>query len=54
MSTQRDRADAKRREKLAAIEQQVKEGSLTIRPMTPQEREKYPKPEAPRRPRRRS
>jgi hypothetical protein len=54
MTTQRDRADEKRREKLAAIEQQVREGSLTIRAMTAQEREKYPKPDQPRPRRRRS
>jgi hypothetical protein len=54
MTTQRERAEARRREKLAAIEQQVQDGSLTIRSMTPQEREKYPKPERPRRPGRRS
>jgi hypothetical protein len=54
MTNQRDRAEDKRREKLAAIEQQVRDGSLTIRAMTPQEREKYPKPDQPRPRRRRS
>ena len=54
MTTQRDRAEERRREKLAAIEQQVQDGSLSIRWMTPQEREKYPKPDKPRRPRRRA
>lgn len=54
MTIQRDRAEEKRREKLAAIEQQVRDGSLTIRAMTPQEREKYPKPDQPRPRRRRS
>lgn len=52
MSTQRERAEEKRKEKLAAVEQQVQDGSLTIRKMTPEEREKYPKPE-PRQPKRR-
>jgi hypothetical protein len=54
MTTQRERAEVIRREKLDAIKQQVKDGSLTIRSMTPEEREKYPKPDRPRRPRRRS
>lgn len=54
MSTQRERAEEKRRQKLAEIEQQVQDGSLTIRPMTPAERKKYPKPAEPRRPRRRT
>ena len=40
--TQKDRADEKRREKLAIIREQVKEGSLTIRKMTPAERKKHP------------
>jgi hypothetical protein len=52
MTSQRDRAEERRREKLAAIEQQVRDGSLTIRAMTPQERKKYPKPDQPRRRRR--
>jgi hypothetical protein len=54
MTTQRERADVIRQEKLDAIKQQVKDGSLTIRSMTPEEHEKYPKPDQPRRPRRRS
>jgi signal recognition particle GTPase len=54
MTTPRDRADVMRRQRLEAIEQQVKDGSLTIRSMTPEEREKYPKPDRPRRQRRRS
>jgi hypothetical protein len=45
MSSQRERAEEKRRQKLEAVEQQVQEGSLTIRQMTPEERAKYPKPE---------
>jgi hypothetical protein len=43
MSTQQERAAKARDEKLAAIEQQVKDGSLVIREMTPAERAKYPK-----------
>jgi hypothetical protein len=53
MSTQRDRAEKVREEKLAAIEQQVKDGSLVIRKMTAAERAKYPRSATPRRPRRR-
>jgi hypothetical protein len=33
-----------RRLKLEAVEQPVRDGSLTIRAMTPEERKKYPKP----------
>jgi hypothetical protein len=54
MTTHRDRAEVMRRQRLDAIKQQVKDGSLTIRSMTPEEREKYPKPDRPRRRRRRS
>lgn len=54
MSTQRERDAKAREEKLAAIEQQVKAGSLVIREMTPAERAKYPKLGAPPRSRRRS
>ena len=53
MSTPRERADKQREAKLEAVQQQVEEGSLTIRQMTPEERKKYPKPENPR-PQRRS
>ena len=49
MKTQREREDEKRRAKLEAVQQQVEEGSLTIRQMTPEERKKYPKPDQPRR-----
>ena len=54
MATQQERAAKVRDEKLAAIEQQVRDGSLVIREMTPAERAKYPKPLTPPRPRRRS
>jgi hypothetical protein len=53
MRTQREREDEKRRVKLEAVDQQVKDGSLTIRQMTPEERKKYPKPDGPRPHRRR-
>jgi hypothetical protein len=52
MSTQRERAEEKRKEKLKAVEEQVAEGSLTIRQMTPEERAKYPKRERPPQPKR--
>jgi hypothetical protein len=43
MLTQADRAAEQRRVKLENIQSQVKGGSLTIRHMTPAERERYPK-----------
>jgi hypothetical protein len=42
MLTQADRAAERRRAKLEEIQQQVKDGSLTIRKMTPEERKRYP------------
>ncbi|MCW3030515.1 MAG: hypothetical protein JWM66_648 [Solirubrobacterales bacterium] len=42
MPTQADRAEERRRAKLELIRQQVDEGSLTIRKMTPAERKRYP------------
>jgi hypothetical protein len=42
MSFQADRAAERRREKLEEIRRQVKDGSLTIRKMTPAERRRYP------------
>jgi hypothetical protein len=48
-----ERAAKVRDEKLAAIEQLVKDGSLVIRKMTPAERARYPKRDAPARSRRR-
>ena len=47
MSTQRERAEEKRKEKLKAVEEQVADGSLTIRQMTPEEKAKIPKRERP-------
>jgi len=46
MTTQRERAEEKRRLKLEAVAQQVAEGSLTIRQMTAAERQRYPRPQA--------
>jgi hypothetical protein len=42
VSTQRQRAEQKRREKLAQIRDQLESGDLTIRQMTPAERAKHP------------
>ena len=48
MDSQRDRAEKQRNLKLEAMQQQVEDGSLTIRQMTPEEPKKYPKPTTPR------
>jgi hypothetical protein len=42
MKTQRERAEERRTEKLAAVREQVEQGTLTIRQMTPQERAEHP------------
>lgn len=42
MLTQADRAAERRRVKLEEIRRQVKDGSLRIRQMTPEERQRYP------------
>jgi hypothetical protein len=42
MLTQADRAAERRRTKLEEIQLQVKDGSLRIRKMTPEERKRYP------------
>jgi hypothetical protein len=42
MSPTARRQEKRRQEKLDLIQQQVDEGSLTIRQMTPEERAKYP------------
>ena len=52
MATQQERAAKARRDKLADIDRQVRDGSLVIRTMTSAERAKYPKPAQPRRARR--
>jgi hypothetical protein len=50
VSTQTERIEQKRREKLAAIREQLESGELTIRRMTPAERALYPpRPAAQRR-----
>ena len=47
MKSGREKAEEKHQAKLAQVEEQVKEGSLVIRQMTDEEREKYP-PRPPR------
>ena len=47
MKTQQQRAEQRRQEKLAQIKEQVKEGSLVIRQMTPEERKANPPRPAP-------
>lgn len=42
MKTARERAEEKREEKLANIREEVENGSLVIREMTDEERDKYP------------
>lgn len=42
MKTHREKAEEKRQAKLAAIREQVDEGTLVIRAMTPEERRQYP------------
>jgi hypothetical protein len=47
MKSGREKAEEKRQAKLAQVQEQVEEGSLVIRKMTEEEREKYP-PRPPR------
>jgi hypothetical protein len=42
VKTQKDRADEKRREKLALMKEQVAQGTLKIRKMTAKERAAHP------------
>ena len=52
MTTSRERAERKRQEKLANVQEAVESGSLKIRQMTDEERQRDPpRPVAPRRPR---
>ena len=44
MATARERAEQARQDKLEDLDRQVKEGNLTVRQMTPEERAKYPAP----------
>lgn len=42
MKTARERAEEKRKEKLDLVREQVENGSLVIRKMTPEERRRHP------------
>jgi hypothetical protein len=42
MKSGREKAEEKRQEKLAQVQEQVEDGSLVIRQMTEEERRKYP------------
>jgi hypothetical protein len=42
MSTQADRSAELRRASLEKIQKQIKDGSLTVRKMTPAERKRFP------------
>jgi hypothetical protein len=42
VATPKDRAEQKRREKLADMQDQIDRGELSIRQMTPEERRKNP------------
>ncbi len=42
MATQQERNEARRKEKLAQIQEQIEDGSLVIRKMTPKERRDNP------------
>jgi hypothetical protein len=42
MKTTRERAEERRQAKLAVVREQVDSGSLVIRPMTDEERRRYP------------
>jgi hypothetical protein len=51
--TTRERAEEKREAKLELVREQVESGSLVIRPMTDEERQRYPpRPVSPKKPRR--
>lgn len=44
MATPRERAEQQRQDKLAELDRLVKEGNVTVRQMTDEERKKYPPP----------
>jgi hypothetical protein len=48
VKNQKDRAEERRREKLAKIEDEVAQGKLKIRQMTPEERAAHPPRPRPR------
>jgi hypothetical protein len=47
MKTTQERALERRREKLAAVEEQIRSGSLVVRKMTTAERARYPPRQGP-------
>ena len=50
MKTTQERAQERRREKLAAVDAQIRSGSLVVRRMTAAERSRYaPRPAPPKR-----
>jgi hypothetical protein len=50
MKTPQERAEEKRRQKLEEMQAQIRSGSLVVREMTPEERERNPpKPPKPKR-----
>lgn len=53
MKTQRERDEERRQVKLDEIGESVRDGTLVIREMTPEEREKHPPRERPAKQRRR-
>lgn len=54
MKTVHERAEEQRRAKLAAIDEQIKAGTLVVRKMTAAERAKYPARPVPEKPKRRA
>ena len=53
MATPQERADQRRKEKLADLQQQIDDGTLTVRKMTAKERAAHPPKPRPERGRRR-
>jgi hypothetical protein len=47
MKSPQEREQEKRRQKLAAVEEQIRSGSLVVRKMTAAERARYPPRQAP-------
>jgi hypothetical protein len=47
METAQERAEERRREKLAAVREQIRAGSLVVRQMTAEERARFPPRPAP-------
>jgi hypothetical protein len=50
VKTQKERSEERRQEKLAAMQDQIEQGTLTVRKMTKEERKAFPpRPTAPKR-----